>query len=267
MSSPLPSWWPPQFPGPEAAAANPVVADAVRLMNKRRRQSRTCRWLFLVNALLGVSVGTTWSDGGFDNGPVPPLAIAIVVTVGVALVTTMVVAGIGWARGDKALAKLDQDVRELAMAVVRYQRLNSFPVMFATVVTGIVALILAAFFFGIPLAINGAVYLAGGGQVSTFTPKSYDYACDSSGDCTQITRGVLGGGSSATAYTWPHAVPLGHPFQVRLAVIDWVTAGRIYSDGDARSDLTVGLLLTVLGVAFSLLFAWRMLRVFKLGRW
>jgi hypothetical protein len=165
------------------------------------------------------------------------------------------------------VARMSPDLRDVAESVVRYQRRNSFPVKFAAVITVIVAVIAAAFFFGVPLAVNGAAYLVGAGQATTFTPESYNYACDSQGDCTQVTQGTLGRGGSPTAYTLPRTVPLHHPFQVQLTFIRWPTTSRIYNDADARTDLIFGLILTVLGAAFSLLFAWRMLRVSRLGHW
>jgi hypothetical protein len=158
-------------------------------------------------------------------------------------------------------------VRDQAEAIVRRERARAFPVRFTAVVTMIVALIVAAFFFGVPIAVNGAAYLAGAGQTVTFTPESYNYACDSPGDCTQVTQGTLGRGGSPTAYTWPHAVPLHHPFPVQPTLLRWPTAPRIYSDGDARTNLIVGLIFVVAGALMPLLLGWHLLRVTRLGRW
>ena len=267
LAGPPPAWNQPDFPDPATAAANPVVADAVRVLNTRRRRSRACRWLFLVVVVAGGATASTLTDGQTDVGSFPLLADAVSIAIGVALVAALVTAAVGWARGDQAVARMPPDVRDVAEAVVRYQRGNAFPVKFTAVITTIVAVIGAAFFFGLPMAVNGAAYLTVAGQTVTFTPESYNYACDSQGNCTQVTQGALGRGGSPTAYTWPHAVPLHHPFSVQLTLIRWPTAPRIYDVGDARTNLIAGLIFVVLGALFSLLFAWRMLRVTRLGHW
>ena len=93
-------------------------------------------------------------------------------------------------------------------------------------------------------------------NTATFVPQSYAESCSyhGNGDCSTITVGILKAGSGGVRSTWPHEVPIGHPFEVRRPVWTWGPGSALIDgDGIAVGAALISLLfdgLTVLGAIF-----------------
>jgi hypothetical protein len=117
--------------------------------------------------------------------------------------------------------------------------------------------IVVGFIFGIvivvlvlPLLVNAIAYLAGAEGSDTFNPASYSQQCHK-GSCHTVTQGYLSG--SGEQVTWPHDVPLGVPFSVRVPVWGWgLGHDPIPGTGTAVGFLFMGLI--GCGLAFLILY-------------
>lgn len=154
-------------------------------------------------------------------------AAATVATIFVLLLTAVVVIALVAAIVDTVkLHRRDPAVRSRAVALTTHHPVRShayrYPPKhrFSWVFGWIMMLILLGLgVAALPGLVNGIAYLAGGESGVTFVPVSAGQDCGRYG-CSPITNGYLQTPGHPPV-TWPDAVPLGVPFQVRQPLMKW----------------------------------------------
>lgn len=174
-------------------------------------------------------------------------AAATVATVFVLLLTAIVVIALVAAIVDSVkLRGRDADVRSWALALAthhparahayRYPPKHRVSFVFGWIMMLVLlGLGVAAF----PGLVNGIAYLAGAEHGVTFMPVSAGQQCGRYG-CSAITNGYLQTPGDPSA-TWPDAVPLGVPFQVRQPMMGWGFGSQLINgDGGAVGSIVAG---------------------------
>jgi hypothetical protein len=224
---------PHDFTESSTIASDPAIADAVRRLRRQHRWNSAAVWCFILFILAGGGYLSTLTDG---SQPAPKWFAAIVIVIGL----LGAAAGLAARRDTVALRALSSDVlsRARGLAGRRWSFIIAYRIMAS------LGMLLFAWFgsISVPAVINGAAYLAGAGPSGMFIGTSYDYSCDSDGNCNQVTNGVLHQGGSATSYTWSAKVPLGHSIPVRLPVIQWPFTFPVHDTAEAIGSMVAGLL-------------------------
>ncbi len=165
MSSALPSGHPGQPPGPAAAADDPALAAAVRIQRRRHRWGVSVFW-FLGALALCAGINSSANSGGT---PSPSWFIDLTIAFGVAAAVALGVA-IGYSVAMRAPAR---PRRAQAFALERQRAAAVAVRLDGAALPGLLlvgrygwgmALFLGCAGIGVPLAINGAAYLAGAGH-------------------------------------------------------------------------------------------------------
>jgi hypothetical protein len=219
--------------------SDPAVADAVRLLHRRRG------WVWatvisVVALVLAAGLLGALSPDGTGAG-------AAVGVIFVLLLTVAVIIGLVASVADTVrLRRRDAGVRQRARHRTahypvrahaysypprhRFTWLFGWVIMLIWVGVGVASL---------PGLVDGVAYLTGAESTATFLPASYAQDCGRSG-CTTVTDGRLTSGASAT---WPDQVPLGQAFPVREPIWQWGSGSQLIDgNGAAIGLIFVGVL-------------------------
>jgi len=228
-------------PGEPARPDDAMVHAAARLVRHRNRLATAATFFLILFVLGGLGYFSTLNS---DSQPAPHWFLALVIAFGVLGVAMALIVR----REDAALRRFSPEVRSLARTLAGPRW--SWRVMGWSLLYLGFAFFLGFTVISVPMTLDSAGYLAKVGPTATFTPRSYNSSCDDNGNCTQVTDGVLGSGTSATSYTWPRTVPLGRPFRVYRDLVPWPPLDFGFtSDGDAVGFLCIGLLFDAVAVA------------------
>jgi hypothetical protein len=256
----------PEDPELERAAADPAVAAAMEVDRRREHCHAATTWL-LIGLVLSASL--TWIA---VTAAAPVWFTVIMIAITSVLVACLVEVIRTWAAGDKEWRRIPVQAQAAALTIIEYRTKvrdsrglrNVFWSVFAWSAFSVGLL----FFLGLaalcaPLAVNGAAYLAGAGTSATFTPASHEQDCNSKGQCSIVTDGFVGSGTSRAAWTWHGDVPLDHSFPIREPVVQWFATAPVQSDWSAVGNLVGGLLGFLAGALLAFLIILRAVG----GRW
>jgi hypothetical protein len=235
----------------EAGGEDPVLADAVRLVRRRRRGVWAVVGGFLA-FLVVISVYSSQYSDATNSGPVAVLtAAAVMAALTVAAVIVVVATSVQLGR--RSAAQRGQAISAAGRLSAR--RSGSGRSDWA-IASGLLVVALGSAVLFLPGLVDGISYLAGG-HSTTFLPQSYGVSCSyhGDGDCSTVTMGLLRTGGGSIRSTWPHEVPLGHPFQVREPLWTWgVGSGLIDGDGTAVGAAVISLLFDGLALLAAIFF-------------
>ncbi len=256
----------PEVPELERAAADPAVAAAMQIMLRRKHGQTATSWLLITLMLSAIFSWTAVTAGA------PVWFQVIMIAITSVLVACLAEVIRTWRAGDKEWGRIPVEAQAAARTIIEYRSRvrnsrglrNVFWSVFAwSVFSAGLLLFLGLAVFCAPVAFNGAAYLAGAGTTATFTPTSHEQDCNSKGQCSIVTEGFTGSGTSRTAWTWHGNVPLGHSFPIREPVVRWFATVPVQSDWSAVGSLVGGLLGFLAGALLAFLIILRAAG----GRW
>lgn len=234
-----------QISHPDADAAGPDVAAAVRALHRRDGWTRATISSFIA-CLLGVGM---YASANSQGTPPPSwflgIVIALAVLTGVSIVAVIV--------ASQQLRRTPPSVIAQATPIARRHRHGSrthhFPprhlVLWIVRWTGMLIILFVAV-VAVPASVNGVAYLTGAGGTVMFDPLSHQTNCTQYG-CDTSTDGVLETGGAGASATWPKVVPLGKPFRIREPEWRWgLGAALIDSNGIAVVAVVLSLMIEAL---------------------
>jgi hypothetical protein len=256
----------PEDPDLERVAADPAVAAAVQIMRRCKHGQAATSWLVIALVLSAIFSWTAVSAGA------PVWFQAIMFAITSVLVACLVNVIRAWTVDGKEWGRFPVETQAAARTIIEYRSTvrnsrglrNVFWSVFAWSAFSVgLLLFLGLAVLCAPLAINGAAYLAGAGTTATFTPTSHEQDCNNKGQCSIVTDGFVGRGSSRTSWTWHGNIPLDHSFPIREPVVQWAATLPVQSDWSAVGNLVGGLLGFLAGTLLAFLIALRAVG----GRW
>ena len=240
---------------PDSAAPppDPAVADAIRLLHRRRGWV----WATVVSVIAFlVACGLLGSLAPNASGAGLGVASVFILLLGATAVVALVASIVDTVR----VHRLDHGVRAQARPrtvhhpvsahAYRYPPKHRWTWVFSWLVLAILLVLGVA---AVPALVDGVGYLAGAESTATFVPTGYGQVCGRGG-CSTVTDGYMETRGGSAGATWPHQVPLGLPFTVREPVWNWgFGAQLIDGDGNAIAYIVLGVLMD--GFSVLILFA------------
>ena len=229
-------------------ATDPAVARTVRLLHRRHGWGVTA-------AVSGMAFGLVYGaylNAQNEGTPAPSWFGDIVVALGALTVVGILIAVVDTV----VLRRRSPALREQAASIAarhpsRRPHTRHYPprhwVSWAFRWLGMLLIVIVAV-ASVPAVVDGVAYLAGAEHTVTFDPLYQETNCDQYG-CSTSTDGVMETGGRGIAASWPDAVPLGRPFQIREPV--WragLGSALIDSDGTAVIAVALSLLMEAFAV-------------------